>query len=109
MHVQLPNFSELESKSKQIADAINRINDIVNNGICFESLVLLSSDPFKGVKDFYDMLSKLSDAMSRVEDKLKNEVKSETQEIITDSYKKEKEIIRNDLSLLKEVRGDVGC
>lgn len=109
MHVQLPNFSGLESKSKQIADAINRINDIVNNGICFESLVLLSSDPFKNVKDFYDMLSKLSNSMSRVEDKLKNEVKSETQEIITDSYKKEKEIIRNDLSLLKEVRGDVGC
>ena len=109
MHVQLPNFSELESKSKQIANAINRINDIVNNGICFESLVLLSSDPFKDVKDFYDMLSKLSNAMSRVEDKLKKEVKSETQEIITDSYRKEKEIIRNDLSLLKEVRGDVGC
>lgn len=55
------------------------------------------------------MLSKLSNAMSRVEDKLKKEVKSETQEIITDSYRKEKEIIRNDLSLLKEVRGDVGC
>lgn len=109
MHVQLPNFSELESKSKQISNAINRINDIVNNGICFESLVLLSSDPFNVVKDFYDMLSKLSNAMSRVEDKLKSEVKNETQEIITDSYKKEKEIIRNDLSLLEEVRGDVGC
>ena len=105
IHLQSPHILELFNETRQIAQGINVLNEICDEGSTNSSLIKLSKNPIKNVSEFYKLILKIINDIQIVDSELeKNKI---NENVLTESshYDNEKRIIEESIMILEKIGG----
>lgn len=103
IHLQSPYILELFNETRQIAQGINVLNEIYDEGCTHGSLIKLSKNPIKNVSDFYKLILKLTTDIKTVDNEIKKNKIDELGLTESSHYGQEKRIVEESLKILERL------
>lgn len=103
IHLQSPYLMNLYNETRQIAQGINILNEIYDDGCTQSSLIELSKNPIEKVSEFYRLILKLKKDIEIVDKEIERNKINEIGSIESSHYDDEKAIIEECLKTLERV------
>ena len=96
---------ELFNETRQIAQGVNVLNEICDEGATQSSLIKLSKNPIKNVSEFYKLILKITKDIQIVDSELEKNKINENGLTESSHYDDEKRIIEESVMILDKIGG----